>query len=526
MKTDPRIDHRWATPATFNFGTDVVDRWAREADHLALIYVNGSGEQRRLRFSDVAELSDRLAGALAASGVERGDRVIIMLPRSPEWMVSMVAALKIGAVCVPCIEMLTARDLSYRVTNSSAKAIICRSESALKFAGLPTSCAPVRVALGGHSGWLDFEALSSQASAPTPAVVDAEDPAVMYYTSGSTGAPKGVVHSARALHAWRYGAMYWLDLSDSDVIWCTADTGWSKAGNSILFGPWNLGATAFIYDGPFEPARRPELIARYGVTVYCASATELGRVADEADLAGRMPTLRRTVSAGEAVSPVIAERWERATGMKVREGYGQTETLMLAYTAGEAPVRYGSMGRPAPGCDLAVIDELGRRLPPGEEGDLALRLPNPQLMLTYWRDEARARACQRSCAEATWYVTGDRGYSDADGYLWYRGRADDVINSSGYRIGPMEVESVLLEHPAVAGCAVVGAPDPARGEIIKAFVVLRDGHLGDDALREDLQRHARRLTAPYKYPRVIEFIDELPMTATGKIRRRDLRERA
>jgi acetyl-CoA synthetase len=518
-------DHRWQTPETFNFGADVVDAWARNDDHEALIWTNAAGETRRFKFSDIAELTDRFASVLQARGLSKGDRIIIMLPRSPEWMVAMVAASKAGLIAIPCIEMLTARDLTYRVLNSQARGIVCRGEHAGKFAGLPTGSAAVRIALDAPSGWLDFASQLREASGIyTPARLGADEPAIMYYTSGSTGSPKGVLHASRALHAWRYSAVYWLDLKPTDTIWCTADTGWSKAGTSILFGPWSCGARVFLYDGPFDPIERVKTLIRHAVTVYCAPATELSRVADAAmDLESLV--LRRVVSAGEAVSPAIASRWQDATGLRVDEGYGQTEALMLALNYPGEAVTLGSMGRPAPGCDLAVIDDDGRRLPPDMEGDLALGAPNPQLMLGYWQEPERTESCFRNGPEGRWYLTGDRARVDGNGYLWYCGRSDDVINSAGYRIGPTEVESVLSEHPSVESCAVVGRPDSERGEIVTAYVVLRPGYRPSPDLTRALQDHAKKMTAPYKYPRAIEFIDRLPMTPTGKIRRRELRDR-
>jgi len=518
-------DFGWQTPATFNFGSDVVDRWAREADGVALISTDAEGGRRTWLFSEIAHFTDRLGAALRASGIAKGDRVIVMLPRSAEWMIAMVGVLKIGAIPVPCVEMLTPRDLAYRIANCEPAAVICRAAHTVKFSGIE-ALPSTRFAVGGAPGWTDWDtAIAGAPSALTPAVVAAEDPAIMYYTSGSTGLPKGVLHAARALHAWRWSALHWLDLRPSDLMWCTADTGWSKAGTSILFGPWSRGAAVFLHEGPFVPRDRLRLLADNGVTVYCAPGAELYRVSAE-DMSGfDLSRLRRTVSAGEAVSPAIAARWESATGVRIDEAYGQTETLMLAMNVPGELVRYGSMGRPAPGCRMSVIDEEGRPLAAGQEGDLALLTPNPQLMVGYWRDPARTAACFRAGPQGLWYVTGDRASADADGYLWFRGRADDVINSAGYRIGPVEVENVLMEHPAVAACAVVGARDPERGEIVKAFVVLQQGHEPGEDLKRELQQHAKALTAPYKYPRAVEFIDALPLTPTGKVRRQELRRR-
>jgi acyl-coenzyme A synthetase/AMP-(fatty) acid ligase len=514
----------WQVPEFFNFGVDVVDRKAREADDLALIWENAAGDTAAYRFSDIARLTNKLANALRARGIKKGDRLIVMLPRIPAWPISMVAALKIGAVPIPCIEMLTAGDLAFRIEHSEARGVICRASQVSKFEGLTDGLA-AKLAIGAAPGWDDFDAAIEAASEQLqPATMAAEDPAVMYYTSGSTGHPKGVVHAARGLYAWRVSARYWLDLSPDDRIWCTADTGWSKAGTSILFGPWSQGACAFMFDGPFVPIERLRLLAKHRITVYCAAATELFRIVNEDVTAFELGALRRTVSSGEAVNPVIAERWERATGLKIAEAYGQTESLMLVLSIPGESIHYGSMGLPSPGSDVDVIDEHGARCADGEEGTVALGVPNPQLMLGYWKDAERTDSCFIDGPAGRWYLTGDRAYRDPHGYMWFAGRHDDVINSAGYRIGPMEVENALLGHPAVQECAVVGSPDAERGEIVKAFIVLRPDYSESDALIAELQAHAKAVTAPYKYPRAIEFIRELPRTLTGKIRRRDLKE--
>jgi acyl-coenzyme A synthetase/AMP-(fatty) acid ligase len=519
-----RAAFSWRIPEFFNFGVDVVDRNAREADGPALIWENAAGDSAAYRFSDIARLTNKLANALRARGIRKGDRLIVMLPRIPAWPISMVAALKIGAVPIPCIEMLTAGDLAFRIENSAARGVICRSSQVAKFEG-STDGLSAKLAIGGAPGWNDFDiALDTASDELQPATVAAEDPAVMYYTSGSTGHPKGVVHAARGLYAWRVSAQYWLDLSSADRIWCTADTGWSKAGTSILFGPWSQGACTFLFDGPFAPAERLRLLAKHRITVYCAAATELFRVLNEDVAAFDLSALRRTVSAGEAVNPVIAKRWEHATGLKIAEAYGQTETLMVVLSIPGEPVHYGSMGRPSPGSDVDVVNEHGARCADGEEGTVALGVPNPQLMLGYWKDADRTRSCFIDGPEGRWYLTGDRAQRDRAGYLWFAGRNDDVISSAGYRIGPLEVENALLTHAAVQECAVVGSPDAQRGEIVKAFIVLRPDYRGSDALIAELQAHAKAATAPYKYPRAIEFIPEMPRTLTGKTRRRDLKE--
>ncbi|MDI4657724.1 acyl-CoA synthetase [Xanthobacter autotrophicus] len=515
---------RWQVPETFNFGADVVDHFAHTADGTALIWANAAGEERRFSFSDMARLTARFASALAARGVRKGDRVLVMLPRIPEWQVAMVGCLKLGAVPIPSIEMLTAKDIVYRVRHAGVRAIIARAEHAEKFADVMGEV-PVRLALGDAPGFEALaEALAAGDEAFVPVEVAADDPAVLYYTSGSTGQPKGVLHAARGLYAWRGSAIHWLDLRRGDTIWCTADTGWSKAGTSILFGPWSCGAASFFYDGPFDPKERLRLLEKYGVTVYCAPGTELFRVVDAGVAEHDLSRLRHTVSSGETLNPAVAARWQKATGIPILEAYGQTETLMTLLNYPCVPTREGSMGKPLPGLDLAIIDDTGRRLPPGAEGDIAILTPNPQMMLGYLDEPERTASAHVEGPEGRWFVTGDLGTVDADGYFYHRGRNDDVINSAGYRIGPSEVENALLDHPAVQECAAVAAPHDERGEIVKAFVVLRAGFVGDAALVAALQDHVKRVTAPYKYPRAIAFIDELPKTMTGKVQRKVLRD--
>lgn len=523
---------RWAVPETFNFAVDVVDAWAESRDGLALLTEDAAGAVRELRFSDISLAAQQFAQVLRDAGIAKGDRVLIVMPRIAEWQIAMVGAMRIGAIVIPCIEMLTARDLAYRLENSGAKAVVCRASVRGKFDGAGPIA--VRIALDDdgsrvafeREGWIDFTgALAAQSGASAAAVIEAEDPVAMYYTSGSTGHPKGVLHAARAIYAWRYAALHWLDLAPDDRIWCTADTGWSKAGTSVLFGPWSCGACAFMYDGPFEPAERLALLAKHRISVYCAPATELNRVVDETVSNYDISALRRTISAGEPMNPVVAERWQAATGVGVYEAYGQTESLMTVFNFPGEPLKIGSMGRPGPGVTLDIVDDAGRRLGPDEEGHVAVLQPSPLMMLGYWQDAEKTDACFVEGPEGRWYLSGDRGRRDADGYFWFAGRADDVITSAGYRIGPMEIENVLLEHEAVVECAVVGSPDEKRGEIVKAFVVLRDGFTADQALEQELQEHVKTMTAPYKYPRAVAFLDALPKTITGKIRRRDLRDR-
>ncbi len=532
MKRIPMDDYeathrqfQWTIPPTFNFGVDVVDRWAGSGDgeRTALIWLNEAGDERRFSFADIGRLTSQFANLLRRQGVEKGDRVLVMLPRVPEWQLAMVGCLKLGAVPIPCITMLTAGDIAYRVEHAGARAAITTADNVGKFDRIDGL--DVRISVGGGDGWIDFvSAMGAESDDFAAPAIAADDPAVLYYTSGSTGKAKGVLHAARGLFAWRVSAWYWLDLKAEDVIWCTADTGWSKAGTSILFGPWSCGSTVLFYDGPFDAARRIDLLEKYGVTVFCAAATELRQLIRE-DFGGRSLTrLRLTVSAGESVNPEIVNRWRQLTGGLLLDGYGQTETLMTVMNYPALPVKPGSMGRPLPGTHMVILGEDDRVLGPDAPGRLALRCPNPQMMLGYWNDPEQTAASRVTIDGAEWFVTGDTARMDADAYLFYEGRDDDVINSAGYRIGPMEVENALMEHPAVRECAAVASPDAERGEVVKAFVVLNDGHAGDASLTKELQDYAKTVTAPYKYPRRIAYVDDLPKTVTGKIQRRKLRD--
>ena len=516
--------HRLETPDAFNFGADVVDAWARDPSKLAIIWCDAGGNERRLTFDEVARASNRVANRLAARGVARGDRVVVMLPRIPEWQIALTACLKLGAVPIPCITMLTERDVAYRVRHSGAVAAITSSDETAKFAGAGAAAFRARIAVGAPcAGWETWRSTGAESERFAAAAVAAEDPAIMYYTSGSTGAPKGVLHAARALHAWRVSAWYWLTLGAGDTMWCTADTGWSKAGTSIYFGPWSQGSAVLFHDGPFDARRRFELMERYRVTVFCAAATELRRLVLE-DVSGLdLSALRLAVSAGESVNPEIIDAWKRRTGVDLLDGYGQTETLMTVLNYPGMPVKPGSMGRPLPGVEAAVLDERGQLRTREARGRLVVKAPNPQLMLGYWNDAERTRAQYVEVGGGRWFVTGDTVDADADGYLFYFGRDDDVIGSSGYRIGPQEVENALIEHPAVQESAVVGLPDPDRGQVVAAFVVVAPGFEPGEALAAELQAHVRRVTAPYKYPRRIEFVESLPKTVSGKIRRDALR---
>lgn len=514
----------WPLPATFNFGSDVVDRLAQTADKPALIWCNEQGEERWFNFSDISRLSNQLANLLVRQGIRKGDRVMIVLPRIPHWQLGMVACFKIGAIPIPCVEMLTAKDIAFRAGHSGAKAAITTSANTEKFDGCDG--VTVRIVVGDAvPGWIGHEEAAGEPTEFQCALMQIEDPALLFYTSGSSGNPKGVLHAARALYSWRLSGAYWETFTDRDITWCTADTGWAKAGTGILFGPWSFGTTVLFYHGRFDPKTRLELLSRYKVSIFCAPATEFRHLVNEATGVYDLSALRLCVSAGESVNPEIVSRWRELTSVQLLDGYGQTETLMTILNYPCMPVKPGSMGKPIPGSEFIVTDSDCRVLADGEQGQFAMKLPNPQFMLGYLNDPERTRDATAEIGGARYWLTGDLGYRDRDGYLFYTGRADDIISSAGYRIGPTEVENALIQHPAVLESAVVASPDPERGEVVKAFIVLRAAYPPSQELSEQLQKHVQQITAPYKYPRRIEFVESLPKNPSGKLLRRVLRDR-
>ncbi len=525
-----RESFRWAVPTHFNFAGDVIDHWAQDPARIALIWEDNEGWQRTLTFRDLAVEINRCGNALRGLGLGHGDRIIVHLPRVPQWFVVVLASLKIGAIPIPTTDMMQAKDLDFRARNAAAGCIVTSAAAAERSDEAMEHCPSLKHRIivdplgrreeeeRPHShGYVDL--LSRSAPALTAAVVSAEDPAIIYYTSGTTGQPKPVVHASRSLFGWRQTAYCWLDTKPTDRHWCTADTGWSKFGTSMVFGPWSWGATLLMYNGPFDPEQRLRFIERHQPSTFCAAPTEL-RLMVQLDLSKwSLRSLRHSVSAGEPLNPEVIERWRRATGLAIYDGYGCTESLMACHNYRCLPIQPGSMGKPLPGYVMAILDEQGAPLEFDQEGDLAILASNPCLMKGHWDDPgALARNCR-----GEWFVTGDRAWVDASGYYWFIGRGDDVILSAGYRIGPFEVESALAGHPAVAESAAVGSPDEVRGEVVKAFVVLAAGYHPSEELVAEIKDHVRHVTAPYKYPREIEFVEALPKTITGKIRRHELK---
>ncbi len=518
----------WAPPARFNFARDVIDKWAEQPDLRALYWIDDHGHEVQMTYAQMAERSRRLCNVLAAAGVRRGDTAIILLPRLVAWWEVLTACLRMGVVASPGTTQLAPKDLAYRIEASRATVLITDARNAAKFDGLPAATVKARLLVGGgaHEGWLHYER-SVAAAAPefTAADTAADDDALCYFTSGTTGYPKMAIQPQSYGLAHRITGHYWLDLRPDDLHWNMSDTGWAKAAWSSYFGPWTCGAALFVHHtDTFEPKRMLDVLAKYPITTFCGAPTIYRMLVLEDLHAWKFPHLRHCVGAGEPLNPEVIETWQQATGLVIRDGYGQTESVLLCASFPCLEPRFGSMGKPSPGIDLAVIDDDGQPLPAMREGDVAVRVKPrrpPGLFTEYRGDAERTQRAFRG----DWYLTGDRAYVDADGYFWFVGRADDVILSAGYRIGPFEVESALLEHPAVAESAVVSSPDDMRGEVVKAFVVLAPGFDGDAALVKALQEHVKNVTAPYKYPRKIEFVDTLPKTVSGKIRRIELRER-
>ncbi|WP_047865068.1 acyl-CoA synthetase [Rubrobacter aplysinae] len=523
---ETRANFRWETPEKFNFGRDVID--SQPADKPAMIWLGTDGSERRLTFGDLSEASNRFANAARGLGVRRGDRVLVIVGKRPEWHVILIGLLKLGAVAIPCAEQLRSKDLRYRAEHSGATTVISSAAGMEAIDPIRDELDDLKIFIsldednGEHEGWEPYERLTSGASdAFTTEDTAASEGALMLYTSGTTSNPKGVWHTHGYTHAKRVEAYYWLDLWEDDRLWCTSGTGWAKSIWNVFLGPWSHGVELFVHEGGFDPAERLRLIERYGITVLCQAPTEYRLLANSPELENAdLSNIRHAVSAGEPLNAAVVERFRELHGLTIYDGYGQTENTLLVGNFPGMEVKPGSMGKPLPGCDVRIIDDNAEETPPDEPGDIALRPDIPAMFAEYYEQPDATEATRRG----EFYVTGDRAVRDEDGYLWFMSRADDVILSAGYRIGPFEVESALIEHPGVVESAAVASPEADRGSVVKAFVVLASGYEGSDELVTELQDHCKSVTAPYKYPRRVEFVQELPKTASGKIRRVELRD--
>jgi acyl-coenzyme A synthetase/AMP-(fatty) acid ligase len=515
---------QWNVPADFNFARDVVDPLARE-NRRGLLFVDTAGKRTEYSFAQISEQSRKWAAVLRDSGVRKGDRVIVVLPKIPAWLFAMVGLLRLGAVAVPGAEQLRAKDLLYRANHAGATVAIGHVGNAEEVEAIAADTPNLQHYLlvgGERDGWTGAEALVAAAVPFDGVPTQADDLAYIVYTSGTTKEPKGVMHRVAYTYAKRMAARFWFACTPADLVWCTAGTGWAKSLWSVLLGPWSCGSCIVLDEGGFVPEQRLDLIRDLGVNVLCQAPTEYRLEVKLSDLGTRwkLPQLRHCVSAGEPLNPEVLARWRDAFGLTIYDGYGQTENTLLVANLPGMDVRPGSMGKPTPGHEVAIVDDEGAVCETGVVGDIALRGRPPSLFAGYYKNDEETSVARRG----DWYLTGDRAMADSDGYFWFVGRTDDVISSGAYRIGPFEVESALLEHPAVVESAVVGSPDVDRGNVVKAFVVLRPGYEPSAGLVRELQDHCKRVTAPYKYPREIEFVAELPKTRSGKIRRVELRQ--
>ena len=562
------VDFAVKCPAGFNFGYDVVDDIAEnDPDRRAMVWCNPEGEEHVFTFADMKRWSDKTANYLAAHGVGRGDYVMVILRRHYQFWFVATALAKLGAVMVPATFMLKEHDLEYRLNGASIKAIIATSlgdiadvvdnvagacptlevkmlvngagggltpEDAEGNLVFPDDGLPLGAALSGpdgvcaapveRAGWLDFNTGVSAASADFARVETlAADPMLMYFSSGTSGNPKMVLHDSEYAIAHLVTAKHWHNVQPDGLHFTIADTGWGKAVWGKYYGQWLMEACVFTYDfDRFRPSEILSLIGHYRITTLCCPPTMYRLMMQEDVDAFDLSSLEYSTTAGEALNPDLFDFWKEHTGLTIYEGFGQTETpLTVANLVGSTP-RSGSMGKPVPLYDVEIQRDDGGRCNTGETGEICIRMdPRPAgIMMEYYRDaEKTAEAIHDG-----WYHTGDTAWCDEDGYFWYVGRNDDVIKSSGYRIGPFEIESVLLEHEAVRECAVTGVPDPVRGAAVKATVVLAPGFAGSDELTRELQTWVKRQTAPYKYPRIVDYVDELPKTVNGKIRRVAIRQ--
>ncbi|CAN2039023.1 AMP-binding enzyme [Candidatus Magnetomoraceae bacterium gMMP-15] len=523
-------EFKWERPEYFNFAGEVIDKWAEDPDKLAMLWVDDEGTEIRKTFLDLSKASKKLANLLSSQGIKRDDVVMVILPRNIEWWEIFTACIRMGALITPGTTQLTSKDLEFRANKSEASCIITNGEIAAKFDEVADKCPTVKskiVITDPRDGWTFYtDAVAGQSDEFTTAKTKSDDNCLVYFTSGTVGFPKMALHTHASYPiGHQVTGKYWLDLKPDDLHWNISDTGWAKAAWSSYFGPWNCGAAQFIHcTNRFDPIKTLELLSKYPVTTVCGAPT-IYRMLVLQDLSPyKFPTLRHCVGAGEPLNPEIIEVWKKATNTTIRDGYGQTESVLLAGSFPCIEPRFGSMGKATPGFDLQIIDKKGNILPANTEGNIAIRVKPERpvgLFKEYWKEPDRTASVYRG----DWYLTGDRAYVDEDGYFWFVGRADDVILTSGYRIGPFEVESALIEHPAVAESAVVSSPDETRGEVVKAFIILTPTYTPSDDLKKELQNHVKNVTAPYKYPRKIEFVESLPKTVSGKIRRIELRNK-
>ncbi len=522
-------------PENFNFAYDVVDEYARTTpDKLAIVWCDKSGAEETFTFGQLKEYSDKTANYFKSLGIKRGDPVMLILKRRYEFWFCILALHKLGAVTIPATHLLTSKDIVYRANAADIKMIVCVNEPEvvkhIEDSASKTPSVKYKALINGtKDGWLDFstgiEEASSEFQRPMGDLGSHNsDISLLYFTSGTTGMPKMVQHDYEYPLGHILTARYWQNVSEGGLHLTVADTGWAKAVWGKIYGQWLSGCAVFVYDfEKFVPKELLEVISKHHVTSFCAPPT-IYRFFIKEDLTKfDLSSLKYCTVAGEPLNPEVYSQFYKATGIKLMEAFGQTELTVTVGTFPWMEPKPGSMGKPSPGYDIDLLDDNGDSCQDGEEGQIVVRTTKRKpagMFGGYYRDEALTKSVWHDGI----YYTGDMAWRDEDGYLWFVGRADDVIKSSGYRIGPFEVESALLEHPAVLECAITAVPDPIRGQIVKATVILAKNYSPSDELVKELQDHVKRVTAPYKYPRIIEFVNELPKTISGKIRRVEIRQ--
>ncbi len=527
---------RIEVPENFNFAYDVVDEWARvEPEKKALVWVNDASEQREFTFTDISRLSNKAANAFSKMGIKKGDVVLMILRRRWEYWVCASALCKIGATVIPATIQLTSKDIAYRANQAGVKAMICVdddyvcSQAEAAFDKAPSIEQRIVVA-GERKGWTSFDALIENESEtwqrPTgDAATKIDDIMLIYFTSGTTGNAKAVEHSFKHPLGHIITAKYWQQVRENGLHMSVTDSGWAKFGWGKIYGQWICGATIFCYDmDKFVPAKLLEVMQDYELATFCAPPTMYRFMLQEDVASYDLSSIQNFATAGEPLNAEVTIRWEEFTGKKIREGFGQSEGPVLLATFPWIDPRPGSMGKPSPLLNIKLLDDNGYEVPDGEEGAICItHLKDaypPGLFVGYYGDEERTQ----EAVGGEYYNLHDMAWRDPDGYCYFVGRNDDVIKCSGYRIGPFEVESALVAHPAVVECAVTAAPDPIRGKVVKATIVLARGYEGTPELTKELQNHVKHTTAPYKYPRIVEYVDELPKTVGGKIKRKLIRQ--
>ena len=524
---EERKRFKWDIPEDYNF-VDVIRRWAKDRTKLMAITEHPDGKVEKAAYWEVWDNAMRFGNVLRDSGIHKGDRVLVILPRGTDVYGVSIGIWAIGGVVVPGTIMLRRADIEYRTLDAGVKALITSDSSVAD----EVDAIKGRISIenlffsGQREGWRDFrQEVNSASRTLTLEKIKADDPLAVNYTSGTTGAPKGVLHTHSLMYCFdRLNRYYWWDTQSDELCWATTEPGWAKWYWAPYGAILNAGATNFHYSGRFEPEKWFELLDRWRINRACMTPTELRAMAtiDDANRRYDLQDLKVILTAGEPCTPCIIRFFDEKFGVPVREGYGQTETCVIACNLPGMEIKPGSMGRFTPGVEGAIVNpETGERVPVGETGIIAVVKAHPMLFKGYHNKPEKTA----ECFVGNWYLTGDLAMMDEAGDLWFDSRADDVCISSGYRIGPFEVESAVDSHEAVLECAMIPSPDPVRGEIVKVFVVLKKGHEPSEQLIKDIQQHVKRITAPYKYPREIEFVKELPKTISGKIKRKALRTR-